>query len=109
MKQATNSEPRMWGAAIVGFGDLHYCYESGREGDTFLLGFASRKPDLTLYFGPALATQEGSLKRLGKRKVGRGCLYVRRLEDIDLSALRGLLSDAAAYNASTAAPRASDA
>jgi hypothetical protein len=62
MKKATRSEPKMWGASIVGFGDLHYRYESGREGDTFLLGFASRKADLTLYLGPALATQEAALQ-----------------------------------------------
>jgi hypothetical protein len=109
MKKATNSEPRMWGATIVGFGELHYRHESGREGDTFLLGFASRKADLTLYLGPALAAQEGSLKRLGKCKAGKGCLHVSRPEDIDLAALRGLLSEAAAYDARTEAPRASDA
>jgi hypothetical protein len=109
MKEATKSEPKMWGAAIVGFGDLHYRYDSGREGDTFLLGFASRKTDLTLYLGPALAAQEEALERLGKYKAGKGCLYIRRLEDIDLAALRGLLSEAAAYNARTAAPRKSDA
>ncbi len=108
MKKATKSEPRMWGAAIIGFGDLHYRYESGREGDTFILGFASRKPDLTIYLGCALAIQEESLKGLGKCKAGKGCLYMRRLEDIDLAALRNLLSEAAAYNATTAAPRKSD-
>jgi Domain of unknown function (DU1801) len=109
MKKATKSEPKMWGASIVGFGDLHYRYDSGREGDTFVLGFASRKADLTLYLGPALAALEESLKRLGKHKVGKGCLYIRSLADVDLAALRALLSEAATRNAKTAAPRKSDA
>jgi hypothetical protein len=108
MKKATKSEPKIWGGRMVGFGDLHYRYESGREGDTFLLGFALRKTDLTLYLGCALATHEELLKRLGKYKVGKGCLYIRRLEDIDLPTLRRLFSEAAACNAKTAAPRKSD-
>jgi hypothetical protein len=109
MRKATKSEPKMWGASIVGFGDLHYRYDSGREGDTFLLGFASRKTALTLYLGPALAAQEAALKSLGKYKTGKGCVYIRRLHDVDVAALRSLLSAAAAYNAQTAAPREADA
>jgi hypothetical protein len=108
MKKATKSEPKMWGASIVGFGDLHYRYDSGREGDTFLLGFASRKTDLTLYLGQALTTQQEAIEGLGKCKAGKGCLYIRRLEDVDMAALRRLLSEAAAYNAGTAAPRKAD-
>ena len=109
LKKTTKSEPKLWGASIVGFGDLHYRYESGREGDTFILGFASRKADLTFYLGPALATQAASLKPLGKYKVGKGCLYIRCLEDVDVAALRTVLAEAAAYNAQTAAPRKADA
>jgi hypothetical protein len=105
MKKTTNCEPKLWGTSMVGFGDLHYRYESGREGDTFLLGFASRKTELVLYLGCALAIQDKSLKGLGKYKVGKGCLYIRRLEDVDLPTLRTLLSEAAAHNASAAAPR----
>lgn len=104
MKQATQTEPKMWGASIVGFGDLHYKYDSGREGDAFLLGFASRKTALTLYLNTALATQEEMLNRLGEHTTGKGCLYIRSLEDIDLSVLRSLLVEAAAHNAATATP-----
>src|SRR5262245_54132003 len=68
MRAATGCEPRMWGD-MVGFGELHYRYDSGREGDTFVLGFESRKADLTLYLGPVLAAQAESLGRLGKHKV----------------------------------------
>ncbi len=106
MKAATGHEPKMWGASMVGFGDLHYRYESGHEGDTFLLGFASRKPDLTLYLGACLARHEDKVKPLGKYKAGKGCLYIRRLADIDIDALRLLLADAAAANARRNVPRA---
>jgi hypothetical protein len=105
MRQATKSEPKMWGTSIVGFGDLHYRYESGREGDTFILGFASRMTDLTIYLGSALATLEDRLPGLGKCKTGKGCLYIPSLQDVDLAALRSLLSEAAVYNARTGAPR----
>jgi hypothetical protein len=105
MRQVTKSEPKMWGASIVGFGDLHYRYESGREGDIFLLGFASRKADLTIYLGPAMAAVADRLPQLGKCKTGKGCLYIRSLRDVEAVALQGILSEAAAYNASTAAPQ----
>src|ERR1700761_534992 len=75
MRKASKHEPKMWGT-MVGFGDLHYRYESGREGDTFLLGFASRKPDLTLYLGACFADQAPSLDELGAYKCGKGCLYI---------------------------------
>lgn len=108
LRAATGREPRMWGA-IVGFGDLHYRYASGREGDTFVLGFAARKADLTLYLGAALAAHEGLLAGLGKHKAGKGCLSIRRLADIDVGALGGLLAAAVAHNTATAAPTASAA
>jgi hypothetical protein len=102
MRKATGCEPKMWGT-MVGFGDLHYRYESGREGDTFLLGFANRKPDLTLYLGACFAAEEQDLGSLGKHKCGKGCLYIRRLADVDLAALRKILAAAAKRNEATAA------
>jgi hypothetical protein len=107
MRKATKHEPKMLGT-MVGFGDLHYRYESGREGDTFLLGFASRKPDLTLYLGACLADLAPSLVGLGKHTLSKGCLYIRRLEDVDLAVLRRALADAAQRNRKMAAPRDTD-
>jgi uncharacterized protein DUF1801 len=107
MRKATKHEPKMWGT-MVGFGDLHYRYESGREGDTFLLGFASRKPDLTLYLGACLADLAPSLVGLGKHTLSKGCLYIRRLEDVDLAVLRRALAAAAQRNRQMAAPRDTD-
>jgi hypothetical protein len=90
MKAATKEEPRMWGASIVGCGHYHYKYASGREGDMFLTGLASRKKDLTLYLGNVEGHAD-LLKGLGKHKVGGGCLYIRALADIDGKVLERLI------------------
>src|SRR5204862_6499562 len=95
MKEATKNEPKMWGSSIVGFGKRHYEYASGHEGDTCILGFASRKEALALYLMGGLAPLEKHLARLGRHKTGKGCLYIRRLSDVDLAALRALLKKAA--------------
>jgi hypothetical protein len=95
MKKITGSEPRMWGSSIVGFGDHHYRYESGRKGDTFVLGFAPRKDAITVYLGPGLEGFQETLNQLGKHKAGKGCLYLRKLEDVDGSVLANLLKQAA--------------
>lgn len=91
MKEATGAEPKMWGESIVGFGDYHYRYESGREGDWFHMGFSPRKQNLTLYFCGALETFAPVLSRLGKYKTGKGCLYVKTLHDIDPDVLKEFL------------------
>jgi hypothetical protein len=96
MKKTTKCEPRMWGSSIVGFGDHHFRYESGREGDTFVLGFSPRKDAITLYLGPTIDRLQEILDRLGKYKTGKGCLYIRRLDDVDESVLATLLRKAAA-------------
>ena len=96
MRQATGCEPRMWGTGMVGFGDLHYRYASGHEGDTFRLGFAARKAALTLYSAAGLHRFQELLDCLGKHKVGKGCLYIRSLADVDLACLTQLLTAAAA-------------
>jgi hypothetical protein len=87
MKKITKCEPRMWGSSIVGFGDHHYRYESRREGDTFILGFSPRKDSLTPYLGPAIDRFQETLDQLGKHDTGKGCLYIRRLEDVNQSVL----------------------
>jgi hypothetical protein len=96
MREATRQEPRMWGPSIVGFGTHHYRYESGREGDSCVLGFSPRKGALTLYLYGGLEPHRALLGRLGEHKTGKGCLYIRSLEEIDLAALSELLNAAAA-------------
>lgn len=91
MREVTGEEPRMWGDSIVGFGRYHYRYQSGREGDSMLLGFSPRKRDLTLYLLPGLERFASLLQRLGKHKAGKGCLYLKRLADVDPEVLRELL------------------
>lgn len=92
MKKATGEEPRMWGASMVGFGQYHYRYESGHEGDTFVIGFAPRKTDLTLYLPGAIQKSPDLLGKLGKHKTGKGCLYIKRLDDVDLGVLERLVA-----------------
>ena len=92
MEKITGSKPKMWGDSIVGFGDYHYKYASGREGDWFLVGFSPRKQNLTLYIMGYLEFYTDLLEGLGTFKHGKGCLYVKRLEDIDLDVLKTLIS-----------------
>jgi hypothetical protein len=91
MKEVTGAEPMMWGDSIIGFGSYHYKYASGREGDWFLTGFAPRKRNLTLYIMSGFSEYDDLLGRLGKFKTGKSCLYVNKLEDIDLPTLRELV------------------
>jgi hypothetical protein len=84
-------EPRMWGSSIVGFGSYHYRYESGREGDSILAGFSPRKQNLTIYSMGGVDPDDELLKKLGKHTNGKGCLYIKRLDDIDLAVLRRLI------------------
>lgn len=91
MKQITKQEPVMWGNSIVGFGTYHYKYASGREGDWLLVGFSPRKQNLTLYFMSGFDQHANLLKRLGKHTTGKGCLYIKKLDDIDLPTLKQLI------------------
>jgi hypothetical protein len=95
MRKATGEEPKMWGTSIVGFGDYHYVYASGREGDWFVMGFSPRKQNLTLYVTGGFAQHEDLLKQLGKHKLGMGCLYINGLDDLHLPTLRKLIQQAA--------------
>ena len=91
MSKATGSEPRLWGSNIVGFGQYHYVYESGREGDMMLVGFSPRKPALVLYGMGGVDQREALLEKLGKYKTGKGCLYIKKLEDVHLPTLKKLI------------------
>jgi hypothetical protein len=91
MRSVTGKEPRMWGTGLIGFGQYRYRYESGREGDWPLSGFAPRKESLTLYIMAGVERFPALLKRLGKHKVGKGCLYVKRLSDVDPEVLEQLV------------------
>lgn len=91
MTEITGQPPQMWGDSLVGFGHYHYKYASGREGDWFLTGFAPRKQNLTLYIMTGFADYAALLAPLGKYKIGKGCLYIKKIEDVNRDALRELI------------------
>mgnify|MGYP001017678955 FL=1 len=91
-RTVTEDPGKVGGAAIVGFGDYHYAYASGREGDWFVTGFSPRKQNLTLYCMGSFEQHSELLARMGKHKLGKGCLYINRLKDVDLDVLRELLT-----------------
>lgn len=93
MEELTKAKPVMWGPSIIGFGTLHYKYESGREGDWFLTGFSPRKQNLTLYIMSGFEPHPDVLEKLGKYKTGKSCLYIKKLEDIDLKVLKKLIRE----------------
>ena len=104
LKSVTSEQPRMWGSSIVGFGRLHYKYESGREGDWFKAGFSPRKDAFTLYLCGGIQSHADLLDKLGKFKTGKGCLYVKKLEDVDQKVLRQLVTRAVKGIEKRAAP-----
>ena len=91
MKQVTKEEPKMGGTSIVGFGITHLKYASGRELDWMLIGFSPRKQNLTLYLPGSLDTYADLFKKLGKHKLGGGCLYINKLKDVDAKVLKELI------------------
>ena len=97
MKKITKAEPSMWGTAIIGFGSYHYKYASGREGDWFPVGFSPRKQSLTLYIMSGFGKYEEILSRLGKYKTGKSCLYINKLEDIDIVVLEELIASSISF------------
>src|SRR5688572_25720903 len=92
MQKATGAKPKLWGPSIVGFGDHHYKYASGRELDWFLTGFSPRKKDLTLYIMPGFERYDALMASLGKHSTGKSCLYIKRLADVDTSVLEKLVT-----------------
>jgi hypothetical protein len=101
MKEVTRFEPKMWGDSIIGFGEYHYRYASGREGDWFLTGFSPRKQNLTLYIMAGFDRYEDLMKKLGKHKTGKSCLYIKSLEDIDQEVLKTLVRESIEHVART--------
>lgn len=103
MRQATNAEPRMWGDSIVGFGTYHYKYASGREGDWMQIGFSPRKQNLTLYIMSGFGRFDELLGSLGKHSTGKSCLYIKRLDDVDMPTLRALVQESVDHVSKTSA------
>lgn len=95
MSKATKEPAKMWGPSIVGFGSYHYVYDSGREGDSLLVGFAARKGEIALYGLKSAADAEALLEKLGKHKAAKACIYVKSLADLDLKILEKLVASAA--------------
>ncbi len=96
LKKVTKHEPRMWGPSIVGFGSYRYKYESGREGESCLTGFAIRKSELVVYLVAESKEQVSLLPKLGKHKMGKACLYFKRLGDLDTTVLEKLVAGSVA-------------
>jgi hypothetical protein len=94
MKKVSKSEPVMWGSAIIGFGKYHYVYESGREGDTVVIGFSPRKQNISIYLMGGLNNVKDELPQLGKYKTGKGCLYIKSLSDVNVPALKKVFAKA---------------
>jgi hypothetical protein len=93
MKSITKQEPAMWGASIVGYGKYAYVYDSGRSGEFCATGFSSRKGDISIYLVASGPNQDELLGRLGKHKMGKSCLTIKRLADIDRKVLRQLVAE----------------
>ena len=91
MCEVSGWEPKMWGPSIVGFGDYHYKYDSGREGDFFRIGYSSRAQNITIYIMPGYQDFDDELSRLGKHKMGKSCLYIKRMSDVDEDVLKEML------------------
>lgn len=96
MKEATGKTAKMWGPSIIGFGSHHYVYESGREGDMPVVGFSPRKPALVLYLSAGEPMAKPLLDKLGKHTMGKGCLYIKKLADVDGAVLKKLIARAVA-------------
>ncbi|WP_425236813.1 DUF1801 domain-containing protein [Ulvibacterium sp.] len=91
MEKISGEPPVMWGPSIIGFGSYHYKYDSGREGDMLRIGFSPRKQNFSLYVGAGAKRNQGFLTKLGKHKMGKSCLYIKRLSDVDMNILEALI------------------
>ncbi|MGH8958048.1 MAG: DUF1801 domain-containing protein [Acidimicrobiia bacterium] len=97
MKEVTGEKPQMWGESIVGFGNYHYKYASGREGDAAIIGFSPRKQNLTIYLASGFVGYDELLARLGKHSTGKSCLYLKRFDQVDENVLTELLRESVAH------------
>lgn len=93
IRAQTGLEPKMWGSSIIGFGSYHYKYESGHEGDAPLIAFSPRSNAIVLYMASHFATKDELLRGLGKHKTGVGCIYIKRLGDINTDILKKMIED----------------
>lgn len=98
MQRTSGEKPKLWGPSIVGFGSYHYRYDSGREGDMPLISFSPRKAAMVLYSMLAHSEAKALLPKLGKHTTGKGCLYIKKLADVDRTVLEMLIKNAVAYN-----------
>lgn len=92
MQEVTHFEPKMWGPSIIGFGSYHYKYASGHEGDAPLVGFSPRKAAISLYIYTSPDDRDELLSKLGKHKASKGCIYIKKLADIDVGVLKNMIS-----------------
>ena len=97
LERVTGEPAKMWGPSIIGFGSYHYKYESGREGTMCRLGYSPRKAELVLYLTGTVSNQHEALTRLGKHKTGKGCLYIKKLADVDMGVLEELANASLTY------------
>jgi hypothetical protein len=97
MKSVTGEKPVMWGPSIIGFGSYHYKYASGHEGDAPIAGFSPRRPKLVVYISPGFPRYESLMAKLGKYTSGKVCVYIKRLEDIDMKILEALVAGSVAH------------
>ena len=97
MKEITGERPAMWGPSMIGYGSYHYKYDSGREGDWFITGFSPRKQNLSVYVMSGFDGHDALMKKLGKHKTGRSCLYIKTLEDVDTKVLKTLIKKSVAH------------
>lgn len=104
MSRASGEPPKMWGPSIIGFGSYHYKYESGREGDSLRIGFSPRKGQTVVYLNDGYADRADQLARLGKHKIGKSCLYIKHLSDIDPAVLGEMIEGSLAYMAAEYPP-----
>ena len=98
MQRASGEKPKLWGPSIVGFGSYHYKYDSGREGDMPLISFSPRKAAMVLYSMLAHAEAKAVLAKLGKHTTGKGCLYIKKLADVDKTVLETLIKNAVTHH-----------
>ncbi|WP_234570719.1 DUF1801 domain-containing protein [Rhodohalobacter sp. 614A] len=97
MKEVTGCDPKMWGPSIIGFDQYYYKYESGREGNMLKAGFSPRKREFSIYIMSGFKRQEELLQKLGKHRTGKACLYVKKLDDIDMDILREMVEESVKY------------
>ena len=97
MKEQSGFEPKMWGPSIIGFGSYHYKYESGHEGDAPLVGFSPRKSEFALYLASNFDGKGDLLKQFGKHRTGKACIYIKKLEDINIEILKKMVTNSLTF------------